>query len=73
MQIFKNFPGERDPDPPRIILVSLFASNLTLPEKKTLKKCQKLVQKSSEYTPLTWTYFLKGFQLFFGFNIYAFT
>ena len=46
-------------DPPRIIFVFLFASNLTLPEKKTLQKCQNLVLKSSEYTFLTRTHFLK--------------
>ena len=37
VQIFKNFPGEHAPEPPRIIFVALFASNLTLPEKIRLK------------------------------------
>ena len=34
----KIFRGNMPPDPPRIIFVSLFASNLTLPEKIRLKK-----------------------------------
>ena len=41
----KIFRGSMPPDAPRVILVFLFASNLTLPEKLRLKKCQNLVQK----------------------------
>ena len=33
MYIFKNFSGEHAPGSPKIIFVSLFASNFTLPEK----------------------------------------
>ena len=58
----KIFRGSLPPDPSKIIFVSLFASNLTLPEKiplSTLKKCQNLVLKSSEYATFTWTHFLK--------------
>ena len=61
MQIFKNFCF-------RICLKFNFA------RKHTLKKCQTLVLKSSEYTVLTCTHFLKKglFTLFFGFNIFTF-
>ena len=48
MKIFKKFLGEHAPEPPRIIFVSLFPSNLAFPEK--IRKNNVL--KSSEHTPL---------------------
>ena len=56
----KIFRGSMPPDPPRVIFVTLFALNLTLPEKIRLKKSQNLVLKSSEYTLFTWTHFQKS-------------
>ena len=62
----KNFRGSMPPDLPRIIFVSLLASNLTLPEKIRLKKRQNLVLKSSEYTSLTWTHLKRAYLLCFS-------
>ena len=70
----KIFGGSKPPDPPRIIFVPQFASNLALPENIPLKKCQKLVLKSSEYTPLNGHIFKKGlFTPFSGSNIFVFS
>ena len=56
-KLSKFFRRSMPPDPPRIIFVSLFASNLTLPEKRRLNLSK--FGKSSEYTPFTWTHFQK--------------
>ena len=50
--------GSMPPDPPRIIFVSLIASNLTLPEKIRFKNVKIWSQKVLNILP-SWTHFLK--------------
>ena len=56
-KFLKIFRESMPPTPSKIIFVSLFASNLTFPEK--IRLVLKIGAKSSKYTPLTWTHFLK--------------
>ena len=62
------------PDPPRIIFVSLFAWNLTLPEKIRLKMSKFGAEKFWIHSPHMDALSKKGlFTLFYGFNIFAFS
>ena len=66
----KIFRGSMPPNPPRIIIVSLFASNLTLPQKMRLKTSKIGAKKFGIYcTPFTWTHFLKRAYVYALFRI----